>query len=114
MFEISDVVKIDRNQFTGARNQRKLCFAHVSNTSSFEGIHGVIDTLMTLFGLKHEKDYYLTASENVSFFPGRQANLIVRGKNCGVKIYIYLDIWNHCTSSIGKFQNKKSSHFGRN
>jgi phenylalanyl-tRNA synthetase beta chain len=75
---------IDKNHFTGARNQRKLCFAHVSNTSSFEGIHGVIDTLMTLFGLNHEKDYYITASDNVSFFPGRQANLIVRGKNCGV------------------------------
>lgn len=39
---------------------------------------------MTLFGLKYEKDYFIQPSDNVSFFPGRQANLIVRGINCGV------------------------------
>lgn len=108
MFEISDVVLIDKNEPTGAKNQRRLCFAHVSNISSFESIHGVIDTLMTLFGLKHEKDYFIKADENISFFPGRQANLIVRGKNCGVKYIVYLDFWNNLSSSVRKFQNQKS------
>ena len=88
LFEISDVVLIDKNQPTGAKNHRKLCFAHVSNISSFESIHGVIDSLMTIFGLKHEKDYFIKACDDISFFPGRQANLVVRGKNIGVIFFI--------------------------
>ncbi len=36
VFEISDVVVIDKNTITGAKNQRRLIFAYTANHSGFE------------------------------------------------------------------------------
>lgn len=41
--------------------------------------------------------YYILPSNDISFFPDRQANIFVHGKNVGVIFIFYLDLW-YCSS----------------
>jgi phenylalanyl-tRNA synthetase beta chain len=63
-----------------------LCFAYSNLNSGIEVIHGIVDHLMTKFGLKNgdkTNGYYIEASDEKTFFPDRQANIYVQGRKCG-------------------------------
>ena len=51
IFEISDVVVIDKENEVGAANRRKLCFAYTNSVSSMEIVQGMVDLLMKKIGL---------------------------------------------------------------
>jgi len=95
LFEIQEVVMKDDKSETGAKNERHLAAVNYNTTSGFQIIHGLVDRLMTILEVKWtsvkpcpEGDfYYLEKAEDPSYFPGRCANIIARGKvvgRCGV------------------------------
>lgn len=92
IFEISDVVIVDKNTEVGARNRRKLCFAYTNSSSSMEIVQGMVDLLMKKIGLSFHNDknidnsYTIKASNNPVFFNDRQAEIIIQN---GINIGIY-------------------------
>ena len=92
IFEISDVVLIDKNNEVGAANRRKLCFAYTNSVSSMEIVQGMVDLLMKKIGLtfKEEKDvkkrYIIKPSNDPTFFQDRQAEIFIQDN---IKIGIY-------------------------
>ena len=91
IFEISDVVLIDKENETGASNRRKLCFAYANTTSAMEVIQGMVDLLMKKIGLifneeKADKRYTIKKSNNPIFFEDRQAEIFIQD-NINVGIY---------------------------
>lgn len=88
LFEISDVVVMDPESETGARNKRNLCFAYVNNNSGFEILQGVVDHLLeNKLGLKwnsKENGYEIKPSKDIRFFPDRQAEIVIDGKVVGI------------------------------
>jgi len=85
VFEISDVVVKDPENEVGARNRRMLLAAFVGQTSGFEFIHGLLDRIMKVLEIPWEKQqdrigstfYTLAASNIPSYFPGRQADVLI-------------------------------------
>lgn len=54
----------------GARNERRLCALYCGKSSGFEIIHGLLDRVMQLLGVKWTKNrtgYYITADEGLFF-----------------------------------------------
>jgi phenylalanyl-tRNA synthetase beta chain len=91
LFEISDVVLIDKENETGASNRRKLCFAYANTTSAMEVVQGMVDLLMKKIGLifneeKADKRYTIKKSNNPIFFEDRQAEIFIQD-NINVGIY---------------------------
>ena len=92
IFEISDVVLVDKNNEVGAANRRKLCFAYANTVSSMEIVQGMVDLLMKKIGLVfQEKDdikkrYTIKPSNDPAFFEDRQADIIIQDN---IKIGIY-------------------------
>ena len=92
IFEISDVVQIDKDNEVGASNRRKLCFAYTNTTSAMEIIQGMVDLLMKKIGLifNCEKDidkkYTIKKSNNPIFFEDRQAEILIQD-NINIGIY---------------------------
>ena len=92
IFEISDVVLVDKNNEVGAANRRKLCFAYTNTVSSMEIVQGMVDLLMKKIGLVFQekndvkKKYTIRPSNDPSFFPDRQAEIIIQDN---IKIGIY-------------------------
>ena len=91
IFEISDVVLIDKENETGASNRRKLCFAYANTTSAMEVVQGMVDLLMKKIGLifneeKADKRYTIKKSNNPIFFEDRQAEIFIQD-NINVGIY---------------------------
>ena len=92
IFEISDVVLIDKNNEVGASNRRKLCFAYTNTSSAMEIIQGMVDLLMKKIGLifNCEKDidkkYTIKKSNNPIFFEDRQAEIFIQD-NINIGIY---------------------------
>ena len=92
IFEISDVVLIDKSNEVGAANRRKLCFAYTNSVSSMEIVQGMVDLLMKKIGLtfKEEKDvkkrYIIKPSNDPTFFQDRQAEIFIQDN---IKIGIY-------------------------
>ena len=84
LFEISDVVLINKDDETGASNRRKLCFAYTNTTSAMEVIQGMVDLLMKKIGLifNYDKDknkkYTIKKSSNPIFFEDRQAEIFIQ------------------------------------
>ncbi|EDX14195.1 GD18307 [Drosophila simulans] len=71
LFEISDVVVADESTEVGARNERRV-------------VHGLLDRVMQLLSVPWKsasgtKGYYLQATEDPSYFPGRCANVMYDG-----------------------------------
>lgn len=52
VFEVSDVVLVDNNTEEGARNERRLCAAIVSNKSLLEDVQGPLSLLFEKCGIK--------------------------------------------------------------
>ena len=92
IFEISDVVVIDKDNEVGASNKRELCFAYTNNVSSMEIVQGMVDLLMKKIGLVFmekndvKKRYVIKPSNDPSFFEDRQAEIYIQDD---IKVGIY-------------------------
>ena len=92
IFEISDVVLIDKDNEVGAANRRKLCFGYANTVSSMEIVQGMVDLLMKKIGLVFQekedvkKRYVIKPSHDPAFFEDRQAEIFIQND---IKIGIY-------------------------
>ncbi|XP_071479166.1 phenylalanine--tRNA ligase beta subunit-like [Diadema antillarum] len=84
-FEISDVVLQNPDKDVGAQNYRHFCAVHYNKSPGFEVIHGLLDRTMQLLQVPFSKEdgYHLKAADSPTFFSGRCAEVIVRGKSIG-------------------------------
>ncbi|KAM9318042.1 phenylalanine--tRNA ligase beta subunit [Pholidichthys leucotaenia] len=85
LFEISDVVLKDETKDVGARNSRRFCAVYYSKSPGFEVIHGLLDRTMQLLEVKPARGegYHIQAADDSTFFPGRCAEIFVRGMSIG-------------------------------
>ncbi|CAF1151673.1 unnamed protein product [Adineta steineri] len=90
LFEVSDVILKDSTREIGSRNERRLCAVYYNRSPGFEIIHGLLDRIMTLVKISYNDTksndigYYLNNQcEDSAFFPGRHAEIIVRGEKRG-------------------------------
>ncbi|KAJ2947379.1 hypothetical protein O0L34_g17146 [Tuta absoluta] len=84
LFEISDVVLQDQQSETGASNERRLCALHCGRTSGFQHVHGLLDRVMLQLRTHcGERGYSLRASTDPAYFPGRCAEVVLRGDVIG-------------------------------
>lgn len=85
MFEISDIVLAEDSRETGAYNERRLCAINCNKTAGFEVVHGLLDRVMQLLETPWTKDggYYLQAADDPTYFPGRCANIVLKGQVIG-------------------------------
>jgi phenylalanyl-tRNA synthetase beta chain len=79
VFEIGDVVVLDKTRETKTRDMRKLACAIASPKASYEEISSVLDALLTNLGVK----YKLKATEHKSFISGRVAEILANKKSIG-------------------------------
>lgn len=85
LFEISDVVLTDETAEVGARNERRMAAVNCNKTAGFEVVHGLLDRVMQLLEIpwKGETGYWLEATEDPAYFPGRCANIQYKGTTIG-------------------------------
>lgn len=85
LFEVSDVVLADGKSEVGAKNERRVCAVNCNKTAGFEVVHGLLDRIMQLLEVAWDKQdgYYLQAADDPSFFPGRCASVVYKGKVIG-------------------------------
>ncbi len=69
LFEISDVVVLDPASDVGATNIRRLCGLYTGQTDGFEVIHGLVDRVMQLVGVKCVLDQDHPADNYYSIAP---------------------------------------------
>ena len=88
LFELGDICLCDSKSDVGARNERRLAALYCGVSSGFEHVHGLMDRLLQQNGLHFLHDeqppasasaplYRLLPSDLPSFFPGRQAQVLV-------------------------------------
>lgn len=86
IFEIQDVIYQDAQRDVGSKNERRLCAVYYNKNSGFEVLHGLLDRIMQLLQVQYGKgdgQYSLRASSDVSFFPGRCAEVLLGEKTIG-------------------------------
>jgi len=85
IFEISDVMVKSDAYDVGARNKRQLCAIYMNTSGGFEVIHGLLDRVMLLLEipLSATGGYSIKPSDDETFFPGRCADILVRGNKVG-------------------------------
>lgn len=85
LFEITDVVIVDEDAEVGARNERRICAVNCNKSAGFEVVHGLLDRVMQLLEVPWKKDegYYLQATEDSAYFPGRCANILYKNTVIG-------------------------------
>ncbi|XP_075154242.1 phenylalanine--tRNA ligase beta subunit [Haematobia irritans] len=89
LFEISDVVVADNETEVGARNERRICAVNCNKTAGFEVVHGLLDRVMQLLEVPWKSAnntgnfYYLQATEDPSYFPGRCARIMLNNVAIG-------------------------------
>jgi phenylalanyl-tRNA synthetase beta chain len=84
VFELSDVVFHDEKEEVKARNKRFLAAGYCGNTSGLENIHGLLDVVMKKMAFQYGSDYLLRPSDDASFFPKRQAQVVLQGVVVGI------------------------------
>ncbi|KAJ8388707.1 hypothetical protein AAFF_G00131160 [Aldrovandia affinis] len=96
LFEISDVVLKDDTKDVGARNNRRLCAVYYNKSPGFEVIHGLLDRVMQLLGVKPGRGdgYHIQAANDSTFFPGRCAEVFAHGKSVGRLGVLHPDVIN--------------------
>uniref|UniRef100_A0A7S4KGU1 phenylalanine--tRNA ligase n=1 Tax=Paramoeba aestuarina TaxID=180227 RepID=A0A7S4KGU1_9EUKA len=86
LFEVSDVMFIDKTQEVGASNERHLVAGFYGKRSGFEDIHGLVDRLMMMLGvgpahvpsdLKTEQQYFIKECNDPLYLANRAADLIL-------------------------------------
>ncbi|KAL1505979.1 hypothetical protein ABEB36_005420 [Hypothenemus hampei] len=88
IFEVSDVVLTDTNAEVGARNERRICAVNCNKNAGFEVVHGLLDRIMLLLEVpwspnKDNLGYFLKATDDPTYFPGRCAEIIYNGSSIG-------------------------------
>ncbi|XP_056018225.1 phenylalanine--tRNA ligase beta subunit-like isoform X2 [Ostrea edulis] len=86
LFEISDIVLCDSAKDVGAKNERWLCAVNYNKSSGFEIVKGLLDRVMQLLEIPAERGktgYYIEACDDPTYFQGRCATVILRGKAIG-------------------------------
>lgn len=92
LFEISDVVLLDKDSDVGACNVRRICASYTGHTDGFEVIHGLVDRIFQLLGIrclledaatvKALPEYYaIEPSTEPTFFEGRSAAIMLYRKD---------------------------------
>ncbi|XP_068173995.1 phenylalanine--tRNA ligase beta subunit [Antennarius striatus] len=97
LFEISDVVLKDEAKDVGARNIRRFCAVYYNKSPGFEVIHGLLDRTMQLLEVKPadgDDGYRIQTADDSTFFPGRCAEIFVRGKSVGRLGVLHPDVIN--------------------
>lgn len=79
IFEIGDVVKLDKKAETRTRDDRKLTVLLTDSAIGYENISSVLDSIMENLGA----DYKLEEVKNKKFIEGRCASIMVNGKIVG-------------------------------
>ncbi|XP_055863997.1 phenylalanine--tRNA ligase beta subunit-like [Biomphalaria glabrata] len=94
LFEISDVIYQDPSKDVGARNERRLCAVNYNRSSEFEVIHGLLDRVMQLVEVPFggPMGYELESGDDPTFFPGRCAKIVCRGKVIGTLGVLHPDV----------------------
>lgn len=80
IFEVGKVAFIEPSENTGTKTIQSLGFLTASNNANFNEAASEVSTI--LYYLDHK--YEVKESEDPRFIPGRQAAIIVNGKQCGV------------------------------
>ena len=80
IFEVGDVVVLDENSETGARNVRRVGAAVIGDGFGFTYIRGVAEAVLRELGLVLE----LRPVDHPSFLDGRAAELIANGRRLGI------------------------------
>jgi phenylalanyl-tRNA synthetase beta chain len=80
LFEVGDVVALDKTGETKTRDVRKLACALADTKVSYEKISSLLDAFLTNLGVKYE----LRATEHQSFILGRVAEILVNNKPIGI------------------------------
>lgn len=89
IFEASDVAIQDASQDVGARNVRRVGALYCANNSGLEEIHGLVHRIMLMndihftAGVSSKKMYKVKDSKNPSLFPGRGADVFIKGQKVG-------------------------------
>ncbi|EFC37190.1 predicted protein [Naegleria gruberi] len=93
LFECGDVILVDDSKDVGAKNNRRLAALFSSATSGLELIHGLVDRVMEVlavpFEVEHSQSvdkhcFSIFPSNDISFLPGRQADIFYKGKKIGI------------------------------
>nr|XP_022336972.1 phenylalanine--tRNA ligase beta subunit-like [Crassostrea virginica] len=95
LFEISDIVLRDSSKDVGARNERWMCAVNFNKSSGFEIVKGLLDRVMQLMEIpfgKENNGYYIQACDDPTYFQGRCATVILRGKAIGKIGVIHPDV----------------------
>lgn len=117
LFEIGDVVYVDEGHDVKARNERHLAAVYLGKqTSGFENIHGLLDRIMQVLEVHYiggdsdkksqgNQGYYIEASEDGAYFPGRCAAIVYNGNRIGYMGILHPDVLdnfelNHPLSAI--------------
>jgi len=80
IFELGDVVVLDAQSETGARNVRRLAGAAVGEGLGFTYIKAAVEALLRELG----KEWEVRETRHPSFVDGRVAELLVNGKKIGI------------------------------
>uniref|UniRef100_A0AAR5PQH1 Phenylalanine--tRNA ligase beta subunit n=1 Tax=Dendroctonus ponderosae TaxID=77166 RepID=A0AAR5PQH1_DENPD len=88
IFEVADVVLKDAQTEVGARNERRICAVNCNKNAGFEVVHGLLDRIMLLLEVPWSQarsniGYYLAATNDPAYFPGRCAEIIYNGSPIG-------------------------------
>ncbi|RZC77252.1 hypothetical protein C5167_001368 [Papaver somniferum] len=96
IFEMGDVVLLDDTKDVGAKNSRKVAALYCNQSSGYEEINGLVQKIMQIVDVPWIEDpqvgdnngYLIAASkeketEDTAFLPGRQASIILNGKQVG-------------------------------
>mmetsp|Transcript_7134 Transcript_7134/g.26239 ORF Transcript_7134/g.26239 Transcript_7134/m.26239 type:complete len:597 (+) Transcript_7134:164-1954(+) len=85
LFEISDVALLDAARDVGARNERRLVGLYCALQGTFEVIHGLLDRVMQVCGVRwgEENGYKIVESHRACFLAGRQVDVVCRGEFVG-------------------------------
>ncbi|XP_021763151.1 phenylalanine--tRNA ligase beta subunit, cytoplasmic-like [Chenopodium quinoa] len=88
IFEVGDIAILDDSKDVGSRNSRQLAALYCGNSSGFEIIHSLVDRVMEIVGTPFvaegdKSGYYIKRADNPEFLPGRQANIMYKGKHLG-------------------------------
>jgi phenylalanyl-tRNA synthetase beta chain len=98
LFEVSDIMYVDKTAEVGASNRRHLCAAFYGKRSGFEDIHGLVDRLMMMLGVSPshvpekekfpdtEVKYCIRECADPVYLPGRAADLILLTKGGEKKV----------------------------
>ncbi|PSN33654.1 Phenylalanine--tRNA ligase beta subunit [Blattella germanica] len=97
LFEVSDVVLLDKNAEVGARNERRVCAVNCNKTPGFEIIHGLLDRIMQLLEVprsvnKDSTGYYLRSADDPAYFPQRCAEVVANGNVIGMVGVLHPDV----------------------